>query len=113
MGASRTTPEKGGACNSTPGREAATGIGNPERILAIPGTPGQALTIRSGVIDAGDLAKLSTVVAPELASIVGNITTALDLTLFADCHLSKAGDISASGTCSQYENIDTKLTPNR
>jgi hypothetical protein len=67
-------------------------------LLGIPGTKDVPLTIRTGTVNVGIEGMLTTIVPPELQSIVGNITTPLDLRLFTDCACNNAGQITASGS---------------
>jgi len=73
----------------------------PEGILVgVTGTS-DALTIKTGSLDVGSLAKLTTIVTPALAAAVSalapNVNQTLDLNLFTQCACRNAGEISASG----------------
>lgn len=61
-----------------------------------------------GTLNVGVEGLLATIVPPGLQSIVGNITTLLDLRLIMDCNLNNAGRITASGNLP----IDSRTTIN-
>src|SRR5262249_2887957 len=71
-----------------------------------------ALTIRTGGLDVGSMAKLTTVVTQDLVDLVsdlsGNLNQKLDLNLFTQCActIRSGGEISASGNLL----IDTKTS---
>ena len=69
--------------------------------LGLPGTPGRALFIRTGAIDVGLNGAITTdptLAPPDVQSVIGSVTTPLNLTLVTQCFCTNSGSITSSGT---------------